>query len=67
MKYSTIELTKQGPAAIIRFNRPEKRNAISFEMMDEIEDALATLNDDGSVGGYYFHRRRKLFSRPVST
>ena len=65
MKYSTIELTKQGPAAIIRFNRPEKRNAISFEMMDEIEDALATLNDDGGVRGIIFTGGESYFSSGV--
>jgi enoyl-CoA hydratase/carnithine racemase len=60
--YSTIELTKDGPAAILRFNRPEKRNAINFEMMHEIEDALANLNDDPGVRGIIFTGGDQFFS-----
>jgi enoyl-CoA hydratase/carnithine racemase len=60
--YSTIELTKEGPAAILRFNRPEKRNAINFEMMHEIEDALADLNDDAEVRGIIFTGGDRFFS-----
>jgi enoyl-CoA hydratase/carnithine racemase len=60
--YSTIELTRDGPAAILRFNRPEKRNAINFEMMHEIEDALADLNDDAEVRGIIFTGGDQFFS-----
>jgi enoyl-CoA hydratase/carnithine racemase len=60
--YSTIELTKEGPAAILRFNRPEKRNAINFEMMHEIEDALANLNEDAEVRGIIFTGGDQFFS-----
>lgn len=62
MTYSTIELTRDGPAAILRFNRPEKRNAINFEMMHEIEDALANLNDDADVRGIIFTGGDQFFS-----
>lgn len=62
MAYSTIELTKEGPAAILQFNRPEKRNAINFEMMREIEDALADLNEDGEVRGIIFTGGDQFFS-----
>jgi enoyl-CoA hydratase/carnithine racemase len=60
--YSTIELTKEGPAAILRFNRPEKRNAINFEMMHEIEAALADLNEDAEVRGIIFTGGDQFFS-----
>ena len=62
MAYSTIQLTKDGPAAILRFNRPEKRNAINFEMMHEIEDALGALNDDPAVRGIIFTGGDQFFS-----
>lgn len=62
MSYSTIQLAVEGPAAIIRLNRPEKRNAINFEMMDEIEGALAALNDDSKVSGIIFSGGDKFFS-----
>jgi enoyl-CoA hydratase/carnithine racemase len=65
MAYSAIELGRDGAAAIIRFNRPEKRNAITFEMMHEIEDALAKLNDDPDVRGIIFTGGDKFFSAGV--
>ena len=42
MPYSTIELTYDGGVATITLNRPEKRNAISFEL---IEDLLRGLEE----------------------
>ncbi len=37
---NSIELRYEGPAAWITLNRPEKRNAITLEMIDEIAAAL---------------------------
>lgn len=36
MEYKTIQLTYHGGVATILFNRPEKRNALSYELMDEL-------------------------------
>jgi enoyl-CoA hydratase/carnithine racemase len=63
--YTTIEVTKEGPAGIIRFNRPEKRNAINFEMMDEIENGLTSFNHDTSVSGVIFTGGPAFFSAGV--
>ena len=51
MNYATLEVKVEGPAAIVRLNRPDKRNAISFLMMDELEAALAALRNEGAVRG----------------
>jgi methylglutaconyl-CoA hydratase len=40
MDYSTLALTFEGPVAIVTLNRPDKRNAISYELIDEILRAL---------------------------
>jgi len=40
MKYNTIQLTYDAGAATITLNRPEKRNAISFELIDDLLWAL---------------------------
>jgi methylglutaconyl-CoA hydratase len=40
MSYSTIELTYDGDVATITLNRPEKRNAISFELIDDLVRAF---------------------------
>jgi methylglutaconyl-CoA hydratase len=41
MPYTTLNLDQEDLLAIITFNRPEKRNAISTQMIEEILDALA--------------------------
>jgi len=40
MAYSTIELTYEGSVATITLNRPEKRNAISFDLIHDLLGAL---------------------------
>ncbi len=40
MIYSTLELAFDGGVATITLNRPEKRNAISFELIDDLLQAL---------------------------
>src|SRR5579859_312202 len=43
MTYRTIELGYDGGVATITLNRPEKRNAISFELIDDLLRALDEL------------------------
>ena len=40
MNYTTIQLAYDGPVATITLNRPEKRNAISFQLVAELGAAL---------------------------
>src|SRR5438270_2413491 len=40
MAYTTIQLAHDGAVAIITLNRPEKRNAISFDLIDDLLRAL---------------------------
>jgi methylglutaconyl-CoA hydratase len=40
MNYKTIQVAYDGPVATITLNRPEKRNAISFELIDDLVRAL---------------------------
>lgn len=40
MAYKTIQLGYEGGVATITLNRPEKRNAISFELIDDLLGAL---------------------------
>ena len=39
MNYKTIQLTYDSGIATITLNRPEKRNAISFELIDDLLSA----------------------------
>ncbi|MFN7753342.1 MAG: enoyl-CoA hydratase/isomerase family protein [Pseudomonadota bacterium] len=47
--YATIELTLHDSTQVIRLNRPDRRNAISREMMAEIMQAARAAQDAGSV------------------
>jgi methylglutaconyl-CoA hydratase len=40
MSYHTIQLVYKGRVATLNLNRPEKRNAISFELIDDLVRAL---------------------------
>ena len=40
MNYKTIQLAYDSGVAILTLNRPEKRNAISFELIDDLLRAL---------------------------
>jgi methylglutaconyl-CoA hydratase len=50
MTYNTVELQFAGPIATITLNRPEKRNAISFELIDDLFGALGEVaNSEATV------------------
>ncbi|OFZ89361.1 MAG: hypothetical protein A3F74_04220 [Betaproteobacteria bacterium RIFCSPLOWO2_12_FULL_62_58] len=49
MTYSTLRTECSGAACIITLNRPEKRNAVSIRMMDEIISAAKQAEGDPSV------------------
>jgi len=40
MSYKTIEVQYDGKVATLTLNRPDKRNAISFELIDDLLKAL---------------------------
>jgi enoyl-CoA hydratase/carnithine racemase len=49
MSYETIRVDNDGPAAVITLNRPEKRNAISTQLMDEVVAALGTADHEPGI------------------
>ncbi len=48
MPYSTLTLDYDGTLGIVTLNRPEKRNAISYELIDELLGALCELEDSAA-------------------
>jgi enoyl-CoA hydratase/carnithine racemase len=46
---SCVNVERDGEVAAITLSRPEKRNALSLEMMRELDGALATLADDAGI------------------
>jgi len=49
MSYQTIQLTFDSGIATITFNRPEKRNAISFQLLDEFLAALDEIEKSAAL------------------
>ncbi|MGB8770637.1 MAG: enoyl-CoA hydratase-related protein [Candidatus Korobacteraceae bacterium] len=43
--FSTLTLNYDGPLALITLNRPDKRNAISYELIDELLQALGEIEN----------------------
>ena len=49
MSYQTIQLAYEGGTATITLNRPDKRNAISFELIDDLLRALEEVEKSGAI------------------
>ncbi len=62
MSYKLIKTEKSGHAFIITFNRPEKRNAISTEVMDELMAAAAEAEADKNMRGIIVTGGKEFFS-----
>ena len=54
--------TRQDNAAILQFNRPDKRNALSSELLLELEDKMVALDDDTDVSGIILTGNEHAFS-----
>lgn len=50
MSYQTILYEQQDAVALITLNRPDKLNAWTYEMRDELLDAVARSNDNPDIG-----------------
>jgi methylglutaconyl-CoA hydratase len=49
MAYKTIQLAVEGKVATLTLNRPEKRNAISFELIDDLLRALEEVAESDAM------------------
>src|SRR5215471_15114200 len=49
MQFEVIQLAREARTATITFNRPEKRNALSFRMLEELLTALDEVERAGDV------------------
>ena len=49
MAYETIIFQKQGPVAVIKFNRPKSLNAINPQLIAEVHQALDEIEKDPSL------------------
>ena len=61
MAYDTILYQKKEGTALITFNRPEKRNALNEQMMNEIEAALHDAEEDSGIAAIILTGGPKFF------
>jgi len=61
-EYQSINIEKKGKISIIKFDRPEKKNALSEAMRAEIINALNSLKDEKRVKAVIFYGGEEFFS-----
>lgn len=49
MSYESLLVRQEGPAAVITLNRPQRRNALSLDLMLELIDCLEAIGRDRAV------------------
>ena len=62
MQPETITVTRNGPALILTFNRPDKRNALSQQLLKELTAALQACDTDPQVRGVILTGGPQIFS-----
>jgi len=61
MPYENIGLDTDGPLAIVTLNRPNRRNALSLELMLELIDCLARIGGDHNIRAVILAAAGKVF------
>uniref|UniRef100_A0A383V9A1 Enoyl-CoA hydratase n=1 Tax=Tetradesmus obliquus TaxID=3088 RepID=A0A383V9A1_TETOB len=59
---AAIEVTQQGPTALVELNRPKALNALSTQVMHELVDAVMQLDAEPSVRAIIITGRGKAFA-----
>jgi len=67
MPYETLSVERDGGLMIVRFNRPERRNAINRQMHADLQDLCHTLTDDTDTRVVIFTGEGKGFSSGADT
>jgi enoyl-CoA hydratase/carnithine racemase len=62
MNYECITATQEDAALVVRFNRPEKRNALSLQTMDEIGAAVTSAESDPAIRALILTGNDRFFS-----
>lgn len=67
MQYETLAVERDGAIMTVRLNRPEKRNAINYQMHAELRDLCRALSDDFETRVVIFTGEGKAFSSGADT
>lgn len=62
MSYQCVTVSREGPLGVVTLNRPERRNALSLDLMLELIDALRGFGSDDSVRSVILAANGKAFS-----
>jgi enoyl-CoA hydratase len=62
MNYTNLLVTKEEGYAIVQFNRPDVLNALNMKLMEELVDALETLDKDNDVRCIILTGNEKAFA-----
>jgi len=61
MTYETLDITNEGAVQIIRLNRPEKMNAFTVQMANDLLAALDAADEDDSIRALIFTGSGRAF------
>lgn len=61
MSYESLLVRQEGPAAVITLNRPQRRNALSLDLMLELIDCLEAIGRDRAVRAVILAAAGKVF------
>ena len=62
MTYQSILFETEGPVALVTLNRPQRRNALSLELMSELIECLNKIGRDRSLRAVILAAAGKVFS-----
>jgi enoyl-CoA hydratase/carnithine racemase len=62
MPYQSISFATEGPIAVVTLNRPQRRNALSLELMSELIACLNEIGRDRSLRAVILAAAGKVFS-----
>jgi len=61
MNYECLTFAEEGPVGVIALNRPEKRNALSLELLQELRHLLTTIGSSNHVRVVIIRGEGKVF------
>jgi enoyl-CoA hydratase len=62
MSYHTLQIERHGRAGLVRLHRPEALNALSAELIEELDAALRTFDADPEIGCIVLTGSEKAFA-----
>src|SRR5579872_2483739 len=62
MPYRYLLFEREGPLAVVTLNRPERRNALSLELMIELDECLSAIAAESGVRVVILAAAGRVFS-----